>query len=175
MMKSIYGKLICGFLITILFSFSVSVYIAIRSNYDQIDNMTQTELAATSDFVSSVVNNVSSENINEILSKYSNSSEVNVTLYSPEFGYLTYGKSTVFLPDKETMQNYYYDNSKDGVYGEQNNYQTYGSLIETDTSDIYVYIQKDTSYEKRIFANSAILILGCVFLSGRGCQTGSSG
>ena len=32
--------------------------------------------------------------------------------------------------------------------------------------DVYVYVQKDTSYEKSIFANSAVLILGCVFLSG---------
>ena len=69
-------------------------------------------------------------------------------------------------PDEKQMQSYYFDENKNGVYGEENNYQTYGSLIEIGDSNAYVYIQKDTSYEKRIFANSAVLILGCVFLSG---------
>ena len=44
MMKSIYGKLICGFLITIVFSFSVAGYVALRSNYDQIEDMAKNEL-----------------------------------------------------------------------------------------------------------------------------------
>ena len=51
MMKSIYGKLICGFLITIAFSFSVAGYVALRNNYDQIEDMAKSELSATSEYV----------------------------------------------------------------------------------------------------------------------------
>ena len=166
MMKSIYGKLICGFLITIIFSFSVSGIIALKSNYDQIDDMAQTELSATSDFIASVINSTDRTKLNDVLSKYSNSTQVNTTIFSPEIGYLTFGKTTTHAPDEKQMQSYYFDENKNGVYGEENNYQTYGSLIEIGDSNAYVYIQKDTSYEKRIFANSAVLILGCVFLSG---------
>ena len=165
-MKSIYGKLICGFLITIIFSFSVSGIIALKSNYDQIDDMAQTELSATSDFIASVINSTDRTKLNDVLSKYSNSTQVNTTIFSPEIGYLTFGKTTTHAPDEKQMQSYYFDENKNGVYGEENNYQTYGSLIEIGDSNAYVYIQKDTSYEKRIFANSAVLILGCVFLSG---------
>ena len=54
MMKSIYGKLICGFLITIVFSFSVAGYVALRSNYDQIADMAQNE------FLSGIFTNIKS-------------------------------------------------------------------------------------------------------------------
>ena len=64
-MKSIYGKLICGFLITIIFSFSVSGVIALKSNYDQIDDMAQTELSATSDFIASVINSTDRTKLND--------------------------------------------------------------------------------------------------------------
>ena len=46
MMKSIYGKLICGFLITIAFSFSVAGYVALRNNYDQIEDMAKHPLTS---------------------------------------------------------------------------------------------------------------------------------
>ena len=42
----------------------------------------------------------------------------------------------------------------------------YGKKVNIKDKDVYMYVQKDTSYEKGIFANSAVLILGCVFLSG---------
>ena len=45
MMKSIYGKLICGFLITIAFSFSVAGYVALRNNYDQIEDIVSVGLS----------------------------------------------------------------------------------------------------------------------------------
>lgn len=166
MMKSIYGKLICGFLITIIFSFSVSAYIALKSNYDQIDDMTQTELSATSDFIASVIKNVSSENISDILNKYANSSDVNIALYSPVMGYYSFGKSSIKAPEKQLLQEYYYDDSKNAIYGEMNNCQTYGGLVEIGETKAYLFIQKDTSYEKRVFSNSSLLILGCVFLTG---------
>ncbi len=66
MMKSIYGKLICGFLITIVFSFSVAGYVALRSNYDQIADMAQNELSATSEYVVGILNSLEDTNINDI-------------------------------------------------------------------------------------------------------------
>lgn len=165
MMKSIYGKLICGFLITIVFSFSVAGYVALRSNYDQIADMAQNELSATSEYVVGILNSLEDANINDIMNQYAVSSEVNITLYSPSYGYYTYGGNK-YAPSKETMVKYYYDDSKNGCYAEQKSIQSYGSKTNIKDMDVYVYVQKDTSYEKSIFANSAVLILGCVFLSG---------
>lgn len=165
MMKSIYGKLICGFLITIVFSFSVAGYVALRSNYDQIEDMAKNELNATSEYVVGILNNLEDVNINNIMNQYAISSEVNITLFSPSYGYYTYGNNK-YAPSKETMTKYYYDESKNGYYDERKNIQSYGSKTNIKDMDVYVYVQKDTSYEKSIFANSAVLILGCVFLSG---------
>lgn len=165
MMKSIYGKLICGFLITIVFSFSVAGYVALRSNYDQIEDMAKNELNATSEYVVGILNNLEDVNINNIMNQYAISSEVNITLFSPSYGYYTYGDNK-YAPSKETMTKYYYDESKNGYYDERKNIQSYGSKTNIKDMDVYVYVQKDTSYEKSIFANSAVLILGCVFLSG---------
>ena len=165
MMKSIYGKLICGFLITIVFSFSVAGYVALRSNYDQIEDMAKSELNATSEYVVGILNNLDDNNINDIMNQYAISSEVNITLFSPSYGYYAYGDGK-YSPSKETMTKYYYDSSKNGCYDVRKNIQSYGSKTNIKDMDVYVYVQKDTSYEKGIFANSAVLILGCVFLSG---------
>lgn len=165
-MKSIYGKLICGFLITIFFSFSVAGYVALRSNYDQIEDMAKSELSATSEYVVGILNSLDDANVNDIMNKYAISSEVYITLYSPKINYCTYGEKNGYTPTRDTMIKYFYDDSKDGHYDERKSVQTYGSKAKIKGSDVYVYIQKDTSYEKGIFANSAVLILGCVFLSG---------
>ena len=166
MMKSIYGKLICGFLITIVFSFSVAGYVALKNNYDQIEDMAKSELSATSEYVVGILNSLDDNNINDIINKYAISSEVNITLYSPEFDYNTYGKKSIYIPDRETMLKYYYDENKNGSFAQRNSVQAYGSIAKIKGVDVYVFVQKDTSYEKSIFTNSAVLILGCVFLSG---------
>lgn len=165
MMKSIYGKLICGFLITIVFSFSVAGYVALRCNYDQIEDMAKNELSATSEYVAEILNILEDANVSNTMNQYAISSKVNITLFSPDYGYYQYGESTI-LPSKETMQKYYYDERKDNYYHQENSIQSYGKKVNIKDKDVYMYVQKDTSYEKSIFANSAVLILGCVFLSG---------
>ena len=165
MMKSIYGKLICGFLITIVFSFSVAGYVALRSNYDQIEDMAKNELSATNEYVTEILNILEDANISNTMNQYAISSKVNITLFSPEYGYYQYGESQI-LQSKETMQKYYYDKHKDNYYHQENSIQSYGKKVNIKDKDVYMYVQKDTSYEKSIFANSAVLILGCVFLSG---------
>ena len=165
MMKSIYGKLICGFLITIVFSFSVAGYVALRSNYDQIEDMAKNELNATSEYVAGILNILEDANVSNTMNQYAISSEVNITLFSPDYGYYQYGDGST-IPSKETMQKYYYDERKDGYYHQENSVQSYGKKVNIKDKDVYMYVQKDTSYEKGIFANSAVLILGCVFLSG---------
>ena len=165
MMKSIYGKLICCFLISIVFSFSVAGYVALRSNYDQIEDMAKNELSATNEYVTEILNILEDANISNTMNQYAISSKVNITLFSPEYGYYQYGESQI-LPSKETMQKYYYDKHKDNYYHQENSIQSYGKKVNIKDKDVYMYVQKDTSYEKSIFANSAVLILGCVFLSG---------
>ena len=163
MMKSIYGKLICGFLITIAFSFSVAGYVALRNNYDQIEDMAKSELSATSEYVVGILNSLDDANINDIMNKYAISSEVYITLYSPELDYYTYGENKGYFPSRETMIQYYHDENKNGRFDERKSVQTYGSKAKINGSDVYIFIQKDTGYEKGIVASSAVLSGGGVF------------
>ena len=50
-MKSIYGKLIIGFLVSIVFSFSVAGYFTIRKNSSELSQLTYEELNNSSDYV----------------------------------------------------------------------------------------------------------------------------
>ena len=65
------------------------------------------------------------------------------------------------------MIQYYHDENKNGRFDERKSVQTYGSKAKINGSDVYIFIQKDTSYEKGIFANSAVFDFWVVsFLSG---------
>lgn len=165
-MKSIYAKLICGFLITIIFSFSVSGYIALKNNADQIESMTKEEIISTNDYIAGLLENVNSQNIDDIIEEYAKSSEKTVTCYSMEYGYKVYGNKTIAL-SKEKIKHYYDLRKKqDDYFLIRSNIVSYGNFKTIHGVDYYIYIQKDISHDKDAFSSSAILILGCIFLSG---------
>lgn len=170
-MKSIYGKLICGFLVTIIFSFSVTGYIALRSNYDQIKNSTEDELHSTYEYItilineSKVIDENSMNTVIELIDKYANSSEVSISLYSKELGYWNFGNKKLGLTESKIKDRY--NKSKDNaVYESDDNLVSYGNLYYNDDSSYYLYVQKDTTEQSSALTSSAILILGCIFLSG---------
>ena len=55
--------------------------------------MAKSELSATSEYVVGILNSLDDANINDIMNKYAISSEVYITLYSPELDYYTYGEN----------------------------------------------------------------------------------
>ena len=105
-MKSIYAKLIFGFLVTIIFSFSVTGYIAVRSNYSQIESNVQEELGSTGDFVCGLIENVPDDKIDHTLQEYALSSENTVVCYSMDNGYHVYGKKSNAV-SKEKIAEYF--------------------------------------------------------------------
>lgn len=170
-MKSIYGKLICGFLLTIVFSFSLTGYIAIKNNYDQIKNTTEDELHSTFEYITILINesNVKDEKsmntVIELIDKYANSSEVSISLYSKDFGYWNFGNKKLTLSQKE-IQNRYLKARDNTIFESKNNLVNYGGLHYYNDSSYYLYVQKDTTEQNSALTSSAILILGCIFLSG---------
>ena len=66
-MKSIYSKLIFGFFITIVASFSVAGFVSLRLNDQQIESTVEEDLITTNDYVSKVISNI---NIGMILLTY---------------------------------------------------------------------------------------------------------
>lgn len=164
-MKSIYSKLIFGFFVTIVASFSVAGVVSLKSNNEQIKETVEEDLISAREYVSKVLSNEGIQNKDEIIELYALSSELSITYYSPEGGLFCYGASR-YCPDKQFVIDLYNKNKENSVTYSDDNILTYGKKCKINELEYYILVQKDTSDQKNIFINSVILILGCVFFIG---------
>lgn len=164
-MKSIYSKLIFGFFITIVASFSVAGFVSLRLNDQQIESTVEEDLITTNDYVSRVISNINIENRDDIIDLYAKSSEMAITCYSSSEGYVAYGNKK-YNPTPEQMMAMFKSTNNELSFKHHNEVLAYGTKNMINGQEYYIYVQKDTSGQKSAIANSAILILGCVFLTG---------
>lgn len=164
-MKSIYSKLIFGFFITIVASFSVAGFVSLRLNDQQIESTVEEDLITTNDYVSKVISNINIENRDDIIDLYAKSSEMAITCYSSSEGYVAYGNKK-YNPTPEQMMAMFKSTNNELSFKHHNEVLAYDTKNMINGQEYYIYVQKDTSGQKSAIANSAILILGCVFLTG---------
>lgn len=164
-MKSIYSKLIFGFFITIVASFSVAGFVSLRLNDQQIESTVEEDLITTNDYVSKVISNINIENRDDIIDLYAKSSEMAITCYSSSEGYVAYGNKK-YNPTPEQMMAMFKSTNNELSFKHHNEVLAYGTKNMINGQEYYIYVQKDTSGQKSAIANSAILILGCIFLTG---------
>ncbi len=164
-MKSIYSNLIFGFFITIVASFSVAGFVSLRLNDQQIESTVEEDLITTNDYVSKVISNINIENRDDIIDLYAKSSEMAITCYSSSEGYVAYGNKK-YNPTPEQMMAMFKSTNNELSFKHHNEVLAYGTKNMINGQEYYIYVQKDTSGQKSAIANSAILILGCVFLTG---------
>lgn len=164
-MKSIYSKLIFGFFITIVASFSVAGFVSLRLNDQQIESTVEEDLITTNDYVSKVISNINIENRDDIIDLYAKSSEMAITCYSSSEGYVAYGNKKYNSTPEQIMAMFKSTNNELS-FKHHNEVLAYGTKNMINGQEYYIYVQKDTSGQKSAIANSAILILGCVFLTG---------
>ena len=164
-MKSIYSKLIFGFFITIVASFSVAGFVSLRLNDQQIESTVEEDLITTNDYVSKVISNINIENRDDIIDLYAKSSEMAITCYSSSEGYVAYGNKK-YNPTPEQIMAMFKSTNNELSFKHHNEVLAYGTKNMINGQEYYIYVQKDTSGQKSAVANSAILILGCVFLTG---------
>ena len=164
-MKSIYSKLIFGFFITIVASFSVAGFVSLRLNDQQIESTVEEDLITTNDYVSKVISNINIENRDDIIDLYAKSSEMAITCYSSSEGYVAYGNKK-YNPTPEQMMAMFKSTNNELSFKHHNEVLAYGTKNMINGQEYYIHVQKDTSGQKSAIANSAILILGCVFLTG---------
>ena len=164
-MKSIYSKLIFGFFITIVASFSVAGFVSLRLNDQQIESTVEEDLITTNDYVSKVISNINIENRDDIIDLYAKSTEMAITCYSSSEGYVAYGNKK-YNPTPEQIMAMFKSTNNELSFKHHNEVLAYGTKNMINGQEYYIYVQKDTSGQKSAIANSAILILGCVFLTG---------
>lgn len=164
-MKSIYSKLIFGFFVTIVASFSVAGIVSLKNNNEQIETAVVDDLISTRDYVIKVLDNKEVQNKDEIIDLYAKSSNLSISYYSKNGGYFTYGNKNYGLAKDEMIRLYNETDQKILNYS-NNDILSYGEKCTINDCDYYILVQKDTSDQKNIFTNSVILILGCVFFIG---------
>ena len=75
-MKSIYGKLILGFLVSMLFSFSVAGYFSLRKNSDELGRLAVEELKMSSQHIVDLMELIDTDDLSGVLKGYSETSEI---------------------------------------------------------------------------------------------------
>lgn len=162
MMKSVYGKLISGFLLTIIFSFTVAGYISLRNNYEQVESRAAEELSATNHYLVGLMNNAGIFQLEDVVKSYVDSTEITVSIYNESF-YGKYGDLKI-APTQEQIAKMFFEQRL--MIETKSDIQSYGELCYLNGNAYYMIVQKDISHEKNAYTNSAVLIFGCVFLSG---------
>lgn len=164
-MKSIYSKLIFGFFVTIVASFSVAGFVSLKSTNDQLESTIEQDLLSTRDYVIKILKNDNIKDKDEIFALYTKSSEISITYYSPNGEYKSYGPIE-YKPSLKSMEKMYKSYKENVTAYSKGNILSYRGLYQINGQDYFIYIQKDTSDQKTIFTQSVILILGCVFFIG---------
>ena len=88
-----------------------------------------------------------------------------ITCYSSSEGYVAYGNKK-YNPTPEQIMAMFKSTNNELSFKHHNEVLAYGTKNMINGQEYYIYVQKDTSGQKSAIANSAILILGCVFLTG---------
>ena len=162
-MKSIYSKLIIGFLVSILFSFSIAGYFSLRKNSSELGRLTVEELEGSSQHIADLLGLIDSEDLPHVLQGYANTSEISFFIECN-------GKKEVY--------------GKVGYLGLSNKdyqkLQRVGTVLVSSDSSLrkmaksyeingevcIIYVQKDVGRREMIFVDSAILAVFCMLIAG---------
>ncbi len=163
-MKSIYGKLIIGFLVSIFISFSFAGYFVLRNNSQELSEVTKEELLDTNALLVSQINNQSIDEVNLILSHVSKALELSIYLTNGSTQY-TYGdfKSPTGL--QEDIQ-ILLSNDRDEVNLRNSFFQTVGMNCHFDNDQYALFIQKNISAQENIIKHSVLMAVGFIFIVG---------
>ncbi len=163
-MKSIYGKLILGFLVSILFSFSIAGYFSLRKNSDELGRLTNEELRNSFEYIAYLLNTEDIETQNQLLNGYSAASEVSFsienngmkTIYGNMTGKELSQKQIEFLEKHPDQMILYTDSSMRKV----------AKTCEINNQKYTILVQKDIGRREMIFVDSAMIAVFCMLVAG---------
>lgn len=151
-MKSIYSKLVIGFLLTSLLSFSICCFFTIRSYNRDSDQLALEELAHSSEHIADMIKLIDVKDQDKILSDYSETSEMSFTVtcdgQTKSYGHVN--KKLILTDDElKTLAT-----SKEKSLRSEGIISQYAKSFEIDNHVYVVTVQKDFSSTKDIFMKS---------------------
>lgn len=151
-MKSIYSKLIIGFLLTSLLSFSICCFFTIRSYNRDSDQLALEELEHSSEHIADMIQLIDVKNQDKILSDYSETSEMSFTVtcegQTKSYGHVN--KKLILTEDElKTLAT-----SKEKTLRSEGIVSQYAKAFRIDNQTYVITVQKDFSSTKDIFMKS---------------------
>lgn len=151
-MKSIYSKLIIGFLLTSLLSFSICCFFTIRSYNRDSDQLALEELEHSSEHIADMIQLIDVKNQDKILSDYSETSEMSFTVtcegQTKSYGHVN--KKLILTEDElKTLAT-----SKEKTLRSEGIVSQYAKAFKIDNQTYVITVQKDFSATKDIFMKS---------------------
>ena len=151
-MKSIYSKLVIGFLLTSLLSFSICCFFTIRSYNRDSDQLALEELAHSSEHIADMIKLIDVKDQDKILSDYSETSEMSFTVtcdgQTKSYGHVN--KKLILTDDElKTLAT-----SKEKSLRSEGIISQYAKSFKIDNHIYVVTVQKDFSSTKDIFMKS---------------------
>lgn len=151
-MKSIYSKLIIGFLLTSLLSFSICCFFTIRSYNRDSDQLALEELEHSSNHIADLIKLIGDKDQDKILADYSETSEMSFTVtcegQTKSYGHVN--KKLILSEDElKTLAT-----SKDKSLRSEGIISQYAKAFRIDDQTYVITVQKDFSSTKDIFMKS---------------------
>ena len=151
-MKSIYSKLIIGFLLTSLLSFSICCFFTIRSYNRDSDQLALEELEHSSNHIADLIKLIDNKNQDKILADYSETSEMSFTVtcegQTKSYGHVN---KKLILKDDELKT---LATSKEKSLRSEGIISQYAKAFKIDNQTYVITVQKDFSATKDIFMKS---------------------
>lgn len=151
-MKSIYSKLIIGFLLTSLLSFSICCFFTIRSYNRDSDQLALEELEHSSNHIADLIELIDDKNQDKILADYSETSEMSFTVtcegQTKSYGHVN---KKLILKDDELKT---LATSKEKSLRSEGIISQYAKAFKIDNQTYVITVQKDFSATKDIFMKS---------------------
>lgn len=151
-MKSIYSKLIIGFLLTSLLSFSICCFFTIRSYNRDSEQLALEELEHSSNHIADLIKLIDDKNQDKILADYSETSEMSFTVtcegQTKSYGHVN---KKLILKDDELKT---LATSKEKSLRSEGIISQYAKAFKIDNQTYVITVQKDFSATKDIFMKS---------------------
>lgn len=151
-MKSIYSKLVIGFLLTSLLSFSICCFFTIKSYNRDSNQMALEELEHSSDHIADLIKLIDDKDQDKILADYSETSEMSFTVtcegQTKSFGHVN---KKLILKDDELKT---LATSKEKSLRSEGIISQYAKAFKIDNQTYVITVQKDFSATKDIFMKS---------------------
>ncbi len=163
-MKSIYSKLVIGFLVSILFSFSVAAYFSYRKNAEDIGKMTIEELHSCANQVASYIHLLDQEDLPYILEGYAKTSDISFIIETYHSRKM-YGHNTNVILSASQHSRLKEHIGEPIVLSDHSMKKIVKSYI-IDGQYYVIFIQKDISQREMTFVAAGLIALFCVLLVG---------